>query len=182
MRSPFYQRHLDVKRRLYRLILNPLTPSERPDRYKYGIWTFTYKVIGDFKPLSLPDFRELLNKVDAHITGWPVWANFSLEELAPYAHDDVVECWLKDTQWHDASNSDFWWASPEGMTFLLRGYDDDNQEVVHRYNMQPGQKLDTTLPIWRIGECLLHAERLANALTGSSAQISRSCFVERISR
>jgi hypothetical protein len=48
------------------------------------------------------------------------------------------------------------------MMFLLRGYQEDSDAGV-----EPGTVLDVTLPIWRIGECLLHAERLAKTIMGN---------------
>lgn len=59
----------------------------------------------------------------------------------------------------NTGHSDFWRASPKGMMFLLRGYEEDGSR-----RLNPGTVLDVTLPIWRTGECLLHAYRLAMAL------------------
>jgi hypothetical protein len=47
------------------------------------------------------------------------------------------------------------------MMFLLRGY----QEDCEAETWDPGTFFDLTLPIWRIGECLLHAEQLSNIIT-----------------
>jgi hypothetical protein len=52
--------------------------------------------------------------------------------------------------------------------FLLRGYQEDG--VPDR--VKPGTVFDLTVPIWRVGECLLHAERFARALTDQPASIS----------
>jgi hypothetical protein len=43
--------------------------------------------------------------------------------------------------------------------FLIRGYQEDSQETI-----APGTIFDTTLPIWRLGEALLHAARLTSLL------------------
>ena len=149
-----------------------LKPNEYPERYDHGFWTLAYRIVGDFEPLHKPDFLDLLNKVDTHLTGWPVWTIFTKPELAPYVHEDVIECWLKNVSEPDPSISDFWWASPKGMMFLLRGYDNDTQRIAEYYKIQPGTTFDPTVPIWRVGECLLHAERLANALPGGPKQIT----------
>jgi|SRR5579884_988270 len=148
-----------------------LTTEEYNTRYEHGVWTFAYRVIGDFKPLSHGDFLDLLNKVDAHLTGWPVWTIFNRPDLSPSMHDNVIECWLKDINDPEPRLSDFWWASPKGMMFLLRGYGDDSSRLTQYYGVQPGTVLDPVLPIWEVGECLLHAQRLANALSDSTTRI-----------
>lgn len=43
--------------------------------------------------------------------------------------------------------------------FLIRGYQEDGQET-----FPPGTVFDTTLPIWRMGEVLLHAGALAKLM------------------
>jgi hypothetical protein len=43
-----------------------------------------------------------------------------------------------------------------GRALLIRGYQEDSQET-----FAPRTIFDTTLPTWRMGECLLHAQRLA---------------------
>ena len=37
--------------------------------------------------------------------------------------------------------------------------------------LEPGTVLDLTLPVWRTGECLLHADRLAHRLGASAIQL-----------
>jgi hypothetical protein len=86
-------------------------------------------------------------------------------ELAPYEADGVVECWVKpgdsdiDRPFYDTAHCDFWRAAPAGGALLIRGYQEDAQETI-----QPGTIFDTTLPILRLGEALLHASRLASLL------------------
>jgi transcriptional regulator with XRE-family HTH domain len=140
--------------------------DEHPQRYAHGVWTVTYSVLGDFQRPSLQELLEILKRVQGHETGWPPWWVPTREELKPYPWDGQIECWLVDTQFRDATHSDFWRASPSGMLFLLRGYQEDGAE-----GLEPGAFLDVTLPIWRIGECLLHAERFALQLAGESASV-----------
>jgi HipA-like protein len=59
----------------------------------------------------------------------------------------------------DAAHCDFWRAAPTGRAFTIRGYQEDGQET-----FPPRTIFDTTLPTWRIGEALLHAEALAEQL------------------
>ena len=67
--------------------------------------------------------------------------------------------------------SDFWRASPEGKMFLVRGYQEDQSMGPMGPDRPPGTLFSLSLPIWRIAECLLHAERLARALGDESARV-----------
>ena len=100
-------------------------------------------------------------------TGWPVWVVMHRDELRPVLHQGTIECWLKDTRFGDAAHSDFWRATPDGRAFLLRGYQEDTFEGI-----EPGTAFELTLPIWRVGECLLHAARMARELDGTRVELS----------
>ena len=73
-------------------------------------------------------------------------------------HPSVARC-LADEAHFDAAHCDFWRAAPTGRMFLIRGYQEDSQET-----FAPATIFDTGLPIWRLGEALLHAARLAALL------------------
>lgn len=106
-------------------------------------------------------------------TGWPPFWFPTRRGIEPYAINDVVECWLgHDAEpgafgQRDAAHSDFWRISPDGLAFLLRGYQEDGLD-----NQPPKQLFDITLPVWRIGEALLHAERLAGNLVEGPATVT----------
>ncbi|MCL4459746.1 MAG: ATP-binding protein [Chloroflexi bacterium] len=134
--------------------------EERPSRFSNGIWTVAYSIIGDFQPPTLEDFLDILTVVQGHETGWPPWWVPTRDEIGPYPYNGLIECWLVNTRFNDAAHSDFWRASPKGMMFLLRGY----QEDCVPDQFEPGTRFDLTLPVWRVGECLLHAERLATVM------------------
>jgi hypothetical protein len=152
--------------------------DEKPSRYSKGTWHVAYSILGNLRPLTLGELLDILRKVKGHETGWPPWWVPTRDEIEPYPYEGVVECWLKETRstslfddsrsdnFRFTANSDFWRASPKGMMFLLRGYQEDSSPRLH-----PGTVLDVTLPIWRTGECLLHAQRLAVALGGESASV-----------
>jgi hypothetical protein len=152
--------------------------DETPSRYSKGIWHVAYSILGDLRSPSLPDLLEILRKVKGHETGWPPWWVPTRAEIAPYPYEGVAECWLRETRsdllfgeprsdnFRFTADSDFWRASPKGMMFLLRGYQEDGSP-----HTEPGTIVDVTLPIWRTGECLLHAQRLAIALGGRSTSV-----------
>jgi transcriptional regulator with XRE-family HTH domain len=144
-------------------------PDEQPSRFSHGTWFIGYSITGDSLP-SLTDLRQILRESKGHETGWPPWWIPSKKEIAPYVFDKTIECWLAEPEANgDPSHSDFWRASPRGMMFLLRGYEEDGREP----KIKAGTQLEFTLPIWRIGECLLHAERFGQRLVGdkSSANV-----------
>jgi hypothetical protein len=149
--------------------------DEKPSRYSKGTWCVAY-VVKDVKcSLGLSEFLGVINNVRGHETGWPPWWVPNRPEIAPYPYNGLVECWIKDLRgdifgndrtdnFRFTGHSDFWQASPKGMMFLLRGYQEDSTRDV-----EPGTILDLILPIWRMGECLLHAERLAKMLMRTEA-------------
>jgi hypothetical protein len=141
-------------------------PNERPSRYANGVWHVAYSIDAEFASPTGLTFVEILRRVAGHETGWPPWWYPTRPEIAPYSYNGLVECWLVESHSEDAAHSDFWRASPIGKMFLLRGYQEDSQEGI-----QPGSILGFTLPIWRVGECLLHAARLAAALGVPSASV-----------
>ena len=144
-------------------------PEDR-QRYAKGTWVVGYAVIGEIKERTLTVFLELLKAVKGHETGWPPWWVPTREEIKPYKYDDLIECWLWETHFDDAAHSDFWRASPQGRMFLLRGYQEDSGAGEYK-EQPPGTALDLTLPIWRTGECLLHAARLATVLAGETSSV-----------
>jgi len=110
-------------------------------------------------------FRNILKEIKGHETGWPVWLSLdTTPAMTPHVLGDVIECWLLDTE-----DADFWRADPKGQMFLLRRFQEDTGEIK---GIEPGQVFDLTLPIWRTGECLLHASRLAARLGAQHAEFA----------
>jgi len=152
----------------YEVLRAERSSNNLPDHFARGTWSVAYRVVGSSTDQSLPEFLELLRKVKGHETGWPPWWIPTRPDIAPYPSNGTIECWLgKNSENLDPAHSDFWRASPKGMMFLIRGYQEDEPSEKRR----PGRELEFTLPIWRVGECLLHAERLANELVGPSASV-----------
>ena len=156
----------------WRSLVSERLPHEKPSRYSAGIWFVAYLVSGDFRHPSRDELLGILRKIRLG-TGWDPWWVPTSPEIRPYPNDGVIECWLGEGVYRDAAHSDFWRASPEGIMFLLRGYEEDSKdEEDSNPRFKPGTVLDISTPIWRAGECLLHAERLAAALGSVSASVS----------
>ena len=143
--------------------------NEYPNRYSRGVWTAAYQIIGDIQSIPLPQFKAVLDQVKGNETGWPPWWVPTRREIAPYVFNELIECWLKDTYSVDGAHSDFWRASPSGLMFLLRGYQEDSEAK----GVEPGTIFDLTLPVWRTGECLLHAERLSRTIASDQQTLVR---------
>jgi transcriptional regulator with XRE-family HTH domain len=136
-------------------------PAANPARFPDGFYRVDYCLEGELKQFTLGQFEQVLRQAVNRYAGWPVFITMTREELAPREIDGAIEAWLRPDDLVDRSSSDpahcdYWRAVPTGRFFLIRGYQEDSQET-----FPPRSILDTTLPIWRLGEVLLHAERTA---------------------
>jgi hypothetical protein len=145
---------------------------EQPQPFPHGFWEFGYALTGA-PQLSLRDLRETLMVARSRWNGWPMW--LVVPEAPPYPIDGTIECWLGEganlTVLGPSSN-DYWRASPEGLLYIVRGYEDDDPRENRQHGGEPGQTLDLLLPIWRACEGLLHAHRLARLLGADDATVT----------
>jgi transcriptional regulator with XRE-family HTH domain len=136
-----------------------------PGRFSDGWYRIDYALEGDLKPVELHPFEQILRDAVVRHTGWPMFLFPRRPELQPREVDGVIECWIKpedagiERPFGDAAHCDFWRVSPAGRAFIMRGYQEDGQDT-----FAPRTIFDTTLPAWRLGEALLHAEALAHRL------------------
>jgi hypothetical protein len=148
-------------------------PPQAPERCPNGYYWVAYELTGELRAIPLSQFPELLQRSVVRHTGWPPFWFPTRRAIEPYPIDGVVECWLgRDNDpnafaTRDAAYSDFWRISPDGLAFLLRGYQEDGLE-----DRPPKTLFDITLPVWRMGEILLHAERLAGNLVEGPATVA----------
>jgi hypothetical protein len=145
--------------------------QDRPDlaeAYGRGTWSASYRLIGAAPNLDAKKLLAILREVAGHETGWPPWWIPTDGRGRPRPVDGMVECWLSDGIFADASHADYWRADPGGRLCLIRAYQEDSTS--ERMAPRPQERLDVTLPIWRTGECLLHAGRLARRLDATSVQ------------
>jgi len=148
-----------------------LLPEEVGPRFPHGYYNIAYEIIGaprQIVPAQLPDV--LRASVVRH-TGWPPFWYPAREGIEPYPIDGTVECWLGGDPHsplanRDAAHSDFWRIHPDGLAFLLRGFQEDGVEAQRPGDepVRPATIFDVTLPVWRVGETFLQAQRLAENL------------------
>ncbi|KZK79984.1 hypothetical protein PsAD13_04975 [Pseudovibrio sp. Ad13] len=157
-------------------LVEPLAENSGP-RFPHGSYCFAYEIIGERRHITPAQFSELLKRSETRYTGWPPFWYPTREGIEPYPIDGSVECWLGGDpqmriQDNDPAHSDYWRVSPEGFAFLLRGFQEDGDDL----DLPPATAFDVTLPIWRVGETLLHARRLANNLFEGTATIRFSAI------
>lgn len=125
--------------------------------------------------LDLPGLREVMQRAAQHLTGWPPWWWPTRQEIAPYIHDNTIECHIAEHVANaDAAHSDYWRASTSGELFIIRGYIEDALSADRR-PVQPGTAFDLTLPVWRIGECLLFIQRFAEEAGAAQSAVTVRC-------
>jgi len=146
-------------------------PEDSPGRFINGWYRVDYALEGDLKDVEPHRLRELLKEAVVPHTGWPLFLFPGRPELEPREVDGVIECWLKPSSaavnrpLGDPAHCDFWRVAPTGRAFIIRGYQEDGQDT-----FPPRTVFDTTLPIWRMGEALLHARNLARLLADDPDQ------------
>lgn len=153
--------------------LTAALPPNAPERCPHGHYCIAYEIAGDLRPIVPSQLPELLKRSVVRHTGWPPFWFPTRPGIEPYPIDGLVECWLgRDEELgafgqRDAAHSDFWRISPDGLAFLLRGYQEDGMD-----NRPPKALFDVSLPVWRTGEALLHAESLAANLAQGPATVT----------
>jgi len=147
-------------------------PEDSPGRFPDGWYRFDYALEGELRDIELHQLPALLRQAVVPHTGWPLFLFPGRAELEPRKVDGVIECWVKPADagvnrpFGDAAHCDFWRASLNGRMFLIRGYQEDSQDT-----FAPHTIFDTTLPTWRLGECVLHAQRLATQIAVEPSKI-----------
>ena len=153
-------------------------PEGAGPRLVHGRYSFVYEIIGEHRAVASGSFPEVLQASAVRHTGWPPFWFPTRQGIRPYNFDGAVECWIGgDTEERlvdrDPGHSDFWRIHPDGLAYLMRGYQEDGMDVQEdgRRVIAPRTVFDLSLPVWRVGEALLHARSLANNLFVGSTTI-----------
>jgi hypothetical protein len=154
-------------RERWRGLVEPITEGVGP-RLPHGRFCIAYEIVGERRRIAPARFPEVLRASVVRHTGWPPFWYPTRAGIEPYPIDGAVECWLGgDPQTaledRDAAHSDFWRIHPDGLAFLLRGYQEDGIDAQRPGHglVPPATVFDITLPLWSVGEALLHARSLA---------------------
>jgi len=96
--------------------------------------------------------------------------NLSRAPYTPKPVDGAIECWVgpdNDGSYDKPAHHDFWRISPDGLLFTRRGYQEDGG-----WNgIAPGTSFDITTATWRLGEAILQARYISEALSGMTANL-----------
>lgn len=136
-------------------------------RFSLGSYIFSYQV-SDFQRLELGNLRQHMLSSKGRETGWPVWWVPDSNDIAPYPYGDGLECYIGIREDVDDAHADYWRASPNGSLFLVRGFQEDSDIE----GVQPGKFFDFVLPIWRVGEAILHSYRFSRESASRDAEIN----------
>ena len=164
------EKWISGSRKRWCALVNEL-PSDSGARFPHGCYNFAYEIVGEPRGLGLAQLPDVLVASVVRHTGWPPFWYPTRRGIAPYPIDGTVECWLgKDPRLpdeeRDPAKCDFWRISPDGLAYLLRGYQEDGRDLLRAgaARIDFGSVFDVTLPVWRLGEALLQAQRLAGNL------------------
>lgn len=140
-------------------------PENSPGRMPHGFYRIDYWLEGDLKDIELPELRKILQKAMIPTGYWGHMFENATQEV-----DGVIERWWPEDD-HNRQYSpiwcDFWRATPSGRLMTVRGYREDSEET-----FPPASILDMTLPVWTLGEGLLHAARLAKLMKRKDGEIT----------
>ncbi|WP_319243987.1 hypothetical protein [uncultured Propionivibrio sp.] len=154
----------------WRELIDPLPAGVGP-RLPHGRYCIAYEIVGERRQIAPAQLPGVLRASVVRHTGWPPFWYPTRAGIEPYPVDGAVECWLGgDNQTppadRDPAHSDFWRIHPDGLAFLIRGYQEDGQDAQRPglARVPAGSIFDITLPVWRIGEALLHARSIGSNL------------------
>ena len=133
-------------------------PDRSPARFPHGHYEMGFSLSGAQPLNGLSELKSALH--DARrigFTGWPPFLAMSGNGWGSYPYNDYIE--------RRPNICDFWRASCAGELYTIRGYTEDGLMGSHASmpsrHIPAGEVVDLTLPIWRVGEALLFAERFA---------------------
>jgi hypothetical protein len=149
---------------------------DAPPRFPHGFYEMGFSLVGARPAAGLAELHERLRLARRiRHTGWTPFLEMTTPEWAPYPFENFVEAWVgrsvANRPARTAPHSDFWRASADGQLYTIRGYSEDDLET-----QAPGTVFDITMPVWRVGEAILFASRLAESFDDVEAIAIRTRF------
>lgn len=138
-------------------------PDNAPARFPFGFYEMGFSLVGAQPAGGLAELQDRLATArQIRLTGWTPFLSMATDGWSPYPHENFIEAWVgrpirDDWMQSEPAHCDYWRASLDGKLYTVRGYSEDG--LIGR--VEPGTVIDVTLPVWRIGEGLLFANRLA---------------------
>jgi len=125
-------------------------------KQEFGRWVIAHQLVPEpDTPVSLRALPHIVRNAKGSEVGWPIGIVQTRPDAAPVLWDDGLEAWVISKVMHPSL--DYWYAKSTGFFYQTRALEEDLE-------IAPGhQVFDVTLPIWRMGEAILHAWRMAKA-------------------
>ena len=156
-------------------------PKDSPARFPHGYYEMGFSLVGAQPADGLAEVKDRLSTAGRlKLTGWPTFLEMSTPGWAPYAYENFVEAWIgrpvqPDSMERAPAYCDFWRVSMDGKLYTIRGYFEDELELLPGAKRIPGgEVLDATSPVWKVAEGLLFASRFAETFDGV-AEIAIRC-------
>lgn len=145
--------------------INESLKDDHLAKIKLGYFSFSCQVMGKSKGLNTGGILSTVEGLRRY-TGWPIFVALHQPESKPYLIDGALEASLVNIQRPNPAHADFWRIHPDGLFYLLRGYQEDCLETLSesRKVRPPGTGIDLTIPTWRVAEFLLRSEELARSM------------------
>jgi hypothetical protein len=145
-------------------------PTAAPPRMIHGCYDISFAIEGEFTQTSIKELRDVIQNSVRNHSGRPPFLTVMRHTYQPQAVDGAVECWIgsrEDGTFDTPDRHDFWRASPNGLLFTRRGYSEDGRFR----GMEPGSSFDITTMTWRLGEAILEAKYIFDALNASQSDM-----------
>lgn len=154
---------IQARERWKELVANQ--PEGSPARFPHGYYEMGFSLVGAQPANGPTEVRDRLTTARRiKLTGWSPFLEMSTPGWVPYPHEKFVEAWIgrpvrPDSMEPNPARCDFWRVSIDGNLYTIRGYKEEAQ-------FQAGTTFDVNLPIWRIAEGLLFANRFGETFDG----------------
>jgi hypothetical protein len=148
-------------------------PADAAPRFLYGHYDVGLAVDGAFNVKTLSELREIIATAVRNHSGWPPFLTLNRAPFAPKPIDGAVEFWRgpdSDGSYAEPAHHDFWRVSPDGLLFTRRGYQEDGG-YAQEMGLAPGRFFDINSASRRLGEAILEAFYIAQALEAADANL-----------
>jgi hypothetical protein len=138
-----------------------------------GSYTVSYAVLDQVEELDFPKLLKTIDRSTVRHTGWPPFWVPTRDEIRPKPIGQAIVCNLfSEKEWQaDPAHCDFWMVTKKARAVLIRGFQEDGMVG----SIPRGTGFDITLPVWRMGECILQASEFANRLGKPDSDIEFQC-------
>lgn len=137
---------------------NGSLPADHGGKIKQnGYWLFAYELQGTAAIKDKAALRKVLQNVPPCEAGWPMWRITSKKTIKDL--DDAIECLYYENT-NEPGVSEYWRVSLDGKALIIRGYSSTKDD-----------QLFVEEPVLKLGECLMHAQKMATLFGAPDASM-----------